>query len=144
MDELKNRRIFIVDDNVTNLAVFGASLRRSGARVFQDAWTVGTVRQVLQFLPIDVILLDLMLRNQTSGYDMFDELTKYPELAGVPIIAVSAADPGTEIPKAKAKGFAGYIGKPIRPRLFPEQIAACINGKHIWYVPDGNWEETTR
>src|SRR5258706_16297057 len=98
MDELKNRRVFIVDDNVTNLAGFGASLRFSGARVFQDAWTVGTVRQVLQFLPIDVILLDLMLRNQTIGYDMFDELTKYPELAGAPFIAVRAAEPRTEIP----------------------------------------------
>jgi hypothetical protein len=49
---------------------------------------------------------------------------------------VSAADPTTEIARAKAKGLAGFIGKPIVPRLFASQIAACIDGGNVWYSQD--------
>src|SRR5258708_5483381 len=128
MDELKNKRIFIVEDDITNMAVFSATLRRSGATVFRDIWNVGAALHIAQYLPVDVILLDLMLRNQISGYDVFDEIRNTPTLAHIPVIIVSAADPSVEIPKAQAKRLNGFIGKPIRPRVFASQIAACING----------------
>ena len=43
MLKLRGKRIFIVEDNVTNLAVFATTLRQQGASVIQDAWNVGTV-----------------------------------------------------------------------------------------------------
>ncbi len=140
MEVLADKRILIVEDNVTNMAVYNALLRNSGATIMQDFWNFDTVNMLIRFLPMDVILLDLMLRQGVSGYDIFDKIKTHPKLAHIPIIAVSAADPETEIPKTRAKGFAGFIGKPIDPMLFPQQIADCINGKSVWYSQSGRLE----
>jgi CheY-like chemotaxis protein len=141
MDELKGKRILIVEDDVTNMAVYAAALRRSGAIVVQDFWNVNTVAMLSQHLPIDAILLDLMLRYHMDGYDIFDRIRAQPELANIPVIVVTAADPEVEIPKARAKGFAGFIGKPISPTKFPRQIAACISGEPVWYFNKGQLED---
>ncbi|NDJ75028.1 MAG: response regulator [Chloroflexi bacterium] len=141
MNELKGKRIFIVEDDVTNMAVYAVTLRQTGATVIRDYLNTDSISLLTNHLPIDVILLDLMLRFRVSGYDIYDELAAHPELADIPVIAVSASDPALEIPKAKAKGFAGFIGKPINPRKFPEQIAACINGEPVWYAHHNSLED---
>ncbi len=137
MDELTNRRIVIVEDNVLNMAVYAVALRNSGATAIQDPFNTDTINTIKRFLPVDVILLDLMLRHNLDGYDIFDRMKADPDLSGIPVIAISAADPALEIPKAKAKGFSGFIGKPIDPQHLIEQIAACINGEPVWYSPEG-------
>ena len=129
---LAEKRIFIVEDDVTNMAVFAVVLKQSGALVVQDRWNSGTIDFISQEMPIDIILLDLMLRGGISGYDIFAELKTHPELAKIPVVAVSASDPEIEIPKAKAAGFDGFIGKPIALGSFSRQVAACINGERIW------------
>lgn len=134
MQELKNKRIFIVEDDATNMAVFAVSLRQSGAIIVQDPWNRQTLSILQSNMPVDAILLDLMLKNNISGYDIFDQIKDVPELADIPVIIVSAKDPGIEIPKAKAKGFSGFIGKPISPILLPQQVAQCIAGEKVWYV----------
>lgn len=140
---LNGKRLLIVEDNVTNMAVYNAILRDSGAAIMQDFWNVDTLKLLAKTLPIDAILLDLMLRHGVSGYDIFDQIKARPDLAHIPIIAVSAAEPGIEIPKAKAKGFAGFIGKPIEPHLFPQQVADCIGGKSVWYSQTTSLEKIT-
>ena len=140
-NELKGKRIYIVEDDMMNMAVNSAALRRSGAAIIQDPWNTNTINELLKQLPIDIILLDLMLHYNMNGYDIFDEIKAHPKLANIPIVAVSAADPTVEIPKAKEKGMAGFIGKPIKPHWFAEQIASCLNGEPIWYSQDGKLED---
>lgn len=140
MNELQGKRILVVEDNVLNLAVFATVLKQSGAIVVQDYWNTNTVNLITRHLPVDAILLDLMLKHQINGYSIFDELQAHPDLAAIPVIVVSAADPDTEIPKAKERGMAGFIGKPISPSRFPQQVADCINGRPVWYTPGGLWE----
>jgi CheY-like chemotaxis protein len=130
---LKDKRLLIVEDNITNMAVYNALLRDSGAAIIQDFWNVNTLTMLRKVLPIHGILLDLMLRHGISGYDIFDQIKVQPELAHIPIIAVSAADPEIEMARAREKGFAGFIGKPIESVQFPKQIADCIAGKPVWY-----------
>ncbi len=132
MDELKGKRIFIIEDDVTNMAVYKATLRRSGAEIIRDFHTLDSIQMLCDYLPIDVILLDLMLRYRTNGYEIYDKIKMHPALQHIPVIVVSASDPGIEIPKAQAKGFAGFIAKPIEPRKFPKQVAACLNGNAVW------------
>jgi CheY-like chemotaxis protein len=134
MQELQGKRIFVVEDDVVNMAVFTVTLRQTGATIIQDAWNANTINMLIQHLPVDVILLDLMLRFRVSGYDIFDKIKANPRLDKIPIVAVSASDPEIEIPKAKEKGFVGFIGKPIDVYQFPIQIAACIKGEQIWYT----------
>lgn len=137
---LDGKRIYVVEDDAMNLAINAVTLKRSGAFVIQDFWNTGAVERLRDYLPIDVVLLDLMLRHDMNGYKIFDELKADPVLAGIPVVAVSAADPDIEIPKAKVKGFAGFIGKPIKPILFPQQIADILDGKQIWYARNDHME----
>jgi CheY-like chemotaxis protein len=132
MSDLKGKRIAVIEDNVTNLAVFATALRRQGVVVIQDAWNTGTTDFLLDHLPVDLILLDIMLRRGINGYQVFEEWQSYPELKNIPVVAVSSLDAELEIPKAQTLGFAGFIGKPINLVEFPQQIASCMAGENVW------------
>lgn len=133
MDELLGKRILIVEDNVTNMAVYAVAFKRSGASVVQDPFNTHTLDLLRINLPVDIILLDLMLRHDTTGYDIFEKLKCDPKLASIPVVAVSASDPAVEIPKAKSLGFDGFISKPIDPFMLVAQVRAIMDGEQIWF-----------
>jgi CheY-like chemotaxis protein len=81
---------------------------------------------------IDLILLDIMLPGKISGYDIFDEIKLVPRLQDTPIVAVTASDPDIEVPKAKEKGFNGYVSKPIDRNQFPHDMLKVIEGGEVW------------
>jgi CheY-like chemotaxis protein len=129
---LKDKRIAVVEDDVTNMAIISTLLRQNGASVIQDPWNTSTVERLRQLLPIDLILLDLMLRHGTSGYDIYDRLKAIPELADIPVVVVSASDPALEMNKAQQKGINGYIEKPVSYNTFAQLVEAVLNGKEVW------------
>ncbi|MCI0709206.1 MAG: response regulator [Chloroflexi bacterium] len=134
MRPLDQKRIFIVEDNPANRAVTTALLTRHGAEVRMERWGRDAVRQLRTFGPVDLIILDLMLSDDISGFDVFDQIRALPDFNAVPIVAVSATDPSSGIPECQQKGFNGFISKPIEFTLFAEQIASLINGETVWYT----------
>ena len=135
MTILQGKRVFCFEDDAKNRSVVETILQAAGATIRFDTWGFIEISlpKIRTFQP-DVILLDLMLMGNVSGYDVYDILRTKPNLATVPIVAVSASDPALEIPKARKKGFAGFIGKPIDIHLFSNQIAAILRGETVWYV----------
>ena len=130
---LKDRHIFVVEDDPMNLAVIRTILQRAGAIVPFDHWGDTTLDRLLTYpFKIDIILLDIMLPQQISGYDIFDAIRKTPKLSDIPIVAVTASDPDVEMNRARAKGFDGYISKPLDRFKFPHHIVAILEGKEIW------------
>ena len=129
---LKNKHIFIVEDDPTNRAVISTILKRNGAMVSFDHWGDTTISKMRETSDIDLILLDLMLPRQVSGYDVFDAFRKIPELQKIPVVAVTASDPDGEMNKARQKGLNGYISKPINRRRFPQQVKAVLDGEEVW------------
>lgn len=134
MGILARKRIFVVEDDANNISVTSVILREQGATVLPDGWNSRTVELLSDYMPVDVILLDLMLLHGVSGYDIFKALKANPALAQIPVVAVSASDPEIEIPRAQAMGFAGFIGKPINLHLFPQQVLDCMAGRPVWYA----------
>ena len=132
MNELSGKRVFVVEDDPANLAVLVATLRNAAAAVFQDSINIDVARRVLQYLPIDVILLDIMLRQGIDGYDVFDKLRANPQTAHIPVVAVTVLDSAVQIPKARAKGLAGYVGKPINNQALITQLAELFGKKRNW------------
>ncbi|MCU0498626.1 MAG: response regulator [Anaerolineae bacterium] len=128
---LKNKRIFVIEDDAANLAIACVFLRQQGATVYFERWGYETPTQLCSLLPIDVILLDLMFPNNVNGYDLFDAIRAHPDLSAIPIVAVTSADPDREMIKVRERGFNGFISKPISP-IFPKYIAEILNGKAIW------------
>ena len=131
---LTQRQIFIAEDNIQNRVIFQMILGKEGARVHFERWGSGTMFELRRLEQVDLIILDLMLAQGISGFDIFDHIRHHADFDGVPIVAVSATEPGVGIPKARQKGFAGFIAKPIDDVLFPKQIAAIIKGEQVWYA----------
>lgn len=129
---LKNKRIFIVEDNLENRAIMQMLLERAGAATAIDRWGRDTCQRMKDFAPVDLVLLDLMFPSDVTGYDVYDAIRAVPEFKRTPIVAVSAADPATEIPKTHARGFAGFISKPVSFRDFTNHIAVLLQGEPVW------------
>ncbi len=131
---LAGKKVFIVEDSASNLSITATTLRQAGATVIFDVMGFNTLEQLRQYPNIDVILLDLNLREGTSGFDIYEEIKAQPELSHIPIVAVSAMDPATGMHETRLRGFNGFIGKPIDTEQFAEQIAAVLDGEEVWYA----------
>lgn len=129
---LQGKRVFIVEDNLENRIIAQVLLKEQGAEIAFERWGRAAVDKLKAFAPVDIILLDLMFPGNVSGFDIFDQIRAIPEFNHIPIVAVSAADSSTAIPKAQIKGFAGFISKPVEFSAFARQVADVINGKPIW------------
>ena len=129
---LEGKVAFVLEDDVNNLAIISSILSRCGIEVLFDTWGKETPYQIKKFMPVDIILMDMMLPRGVSGYDVFDAIKDTPGLADIPIVAVTAMDPGTEIQKARDKGFAGYLSKPIRTRTLAKAILRILDGEEVW------------
>jgi two-component system cell cycle response regulator DivK len=131
---LQGTRIFYIEDDVMNRLVVQTMLEAHGVVLNFDPWGFPevTIFKLARFRP-NLILLDLMFPNQNSGYDIFAAIRRQHTLSRIPVVAVSAADPSVEIPKARELGFAGFISKPLDIRRFPEQITTVLKGEQVWY-----------
>ncbi|MCU0481258.1 MAG: response regulator [Anaerolineae bacterium] len=126
------KRIFIVEDNAGNGTIMKILLQAAGAKVFVDRFAINTLQRIHEAENIDIILMDLMLPNGVTGYDIYDQLQTNPEFAHIPVVVVSASDPAIEMNKARAKGFRGYIPKPINNQHFAKMIGAILEGHTVW------------
>lgn len=131
---LEGKRIFLVEDNPTNLAVIAQLLEQHGAEVAYDRWGVETVQRLLHWLPIDLILLDLMFPGDVTGFDIYEDIQSDPELADIPVVIVSANTDDEMVNKAVGLGLRGYIAKPLFPDTFPDLIERAVNGEDVWHV----------
>jgi CheY-like chemotaxis protein len=131
---LEGKRIFLVEDDVLNIGVFSTALTKQGAMICQDVLGYGIVQHILENLPIDLIILDIMLKRGQDGYQIFEQIKADPRLAGIPTIAVTSMDPESQIAKAKAAGLSGFISKPINAMEFPKLLARVLNGEKVWII----------
>jgi CheY-like chemotaxis protein len=130
---LTGKRIFCIEDDNKNRAITQMILEREGAVIGFERWGRGELLAKLDaFMPVDLILLDLMLPHGVTGYDVFDAIRSNPAFEAIPIAALSASDPALEVPKTQARGFAGFISKPVSMTTFPQQVVALLSGERIW------------
>jgi len=131
---LEGKRIFLVEDDILNVGVFSTILSKHGAHVYQDVLGYGIVQHIAECLPIDLIVLDILLRRGQNGYDIFSIIKEHPSLKGIPTVVVTSLDPEANIPKAKQLGVNGFISKPINSLDFPNHIHRILNGENLWVV----------
>lgn len=129
---LAGKRIFVVEDDPGNKAIMLVLLEMAGAKTSFERWGAHTLDRLRAFAPVDIILLDLMLPHNISGFDIYDQIRVVPAFATVPVVAVSAADADYAVPKARAKGFIGFIAKPISYDQFARQVAQALKNEQVW------------
>lgn len=129
---LDDKHIFVVEDNAANAGVMLTALQINGANTYLDRWGTHLVSRLRTMPYLDLILMDLMLPNGVTGYDVFDLIKTEPTLVHIPIVVVSASDANIEMQKARERGFRGYLSKPIHYPAFAATIASILQGNEVW------------
>ncbi|MFN3742042.1 MAG: response regulator, partial [Anaerolineales bacterium] len=80
---------------------------------------------------IDLILMDIRLPYE-DGYGALKKIRQSERLKHIPVVAVTAEASLEQMNKARQAGFDGFIGKPLDPDRFPEQIRRILAGEQVW------------
>lgn len=117
----------IIDDNLPNVKVLSQLLAKQGFQVTEVLDPI----QLSELLPslddLDVIFLDLEMPH-LGGYKLKEMLRDY--FGPIPIIAYTVHI--SEMNEVKKLGFDGFLGKPLDPSKFPDQLARILRGEPVW------------
>lgn len=125
--------VLIVEDNVSNFLLMARLLGLLGAHCEWKTSGYEVVEYADTLPRVDLILMDIRLPYE-DGYEALRKLRSSPTLRSIPVVAVTAYANEEQLHRAKAAGFDGFIGKPLDPDRFPEQVASLLAGEPIWEV----------
>jgi len=130
--EPSNAYILVVEDNIQNFVLIARLMAFLGVK--QCQWKASGW-QVLEFadsMPrVDLILMDIHLPYE-DGFEALGRLRAEPRFKDTLIIAVTADSNEGTLNRARKAGFDGFIGKPIDPDRFPDQIRLILKGEPVW------------
>lgn len=118
------KRVLVVEDNELNLKLFCDLLRAHS----YDAEPVRDGREAVErarAIRPDLIIMDIQL-PYVSGTELIETLKADPELAHIPIMAVTAYAAKGDEERIRALGAEAYVSKPISVLRFVDQVAALL------------------
>lgn len=127
VNNILTQRILVIEDNSINLELITYLLKHFGYCVLTAAdgdeglGLAGKER-------VDLIICDVHL-PRVDGYQVARRLKSDPDLADIPLVALTALAMVGDREKVLAAGFDDYISKPITPEVFIEQIKEMLNEK---------------
>ncbi len=118
------KSVMVVEDNELNLRLFCDLLTAHG----YNAEGVRDGRDVMErarTIKPDLIIMDIQLPH-VSGMDLIVALKGDPELADVPIMAVTAYAGSDDEKRIRAAGAQAYVSKPISVIRFVETVSQFV------------------
>jgi two-component system cell cycle response regulator DivK len=130
--DLGEAYVLVVEDNVPNFVLIARMLAFMGGRHCEWKTSGWQVVQFADSLPrVDLILMDIRLPYE-DGYQALQKLRANQRLRDTLVVAVTAEASENQMRKAQAAGFDGFLGKPLDPDRFPEQIRRILSGDPVW------------
>ncbi|HEX2899498.1 MAG TPA: response regulator, partial [Bacteroidia bacterium] len=108
----EGRRILIVEDDVRNIFAITSIFEPKGAKVEIARNGLEALEHVKKNPGVDLVLMDIMMPVM-DGLLATRELRKQPELANLPIIALTAKAMADDRESCLAAGANDYISKPL-------------------------------
>jgi signal transduction histidine kinase/CheY-like chemotaxis protein len=110
---LEGLRVLVVDDEENARELVGHALSEQGARV-ELASSVPEALDVLDHEAVDVVVTDLAMPEQ-DGFALLRRLREHgaPRFRALPVIAVTAYARSADRERALARGFQGFLTKPV-------------------------------
>ncbi|GIK09856.1 MAG: response regulator [Anaerolineaceae bacterium] len=123
--------VLVVEDNVSNFVLIARMLGYLGIHCEWKTSGYEVVEYADTLPRLDLILMDIRLPYE-DGYGALRKIRSAEHLRTIPIVAVTAEASEEQMKKARQAGFDGFLGKPLDPDRFPEQIRRILNGEPVW------------
>jgi two-component system cell cycle response regulator DivK len=119
------KTVLIVEDNELNMKLFADLLEAEGYRVLRSGEGVAGFQIARQERP-DLIVMDIQL-PAISGLEVTGWLKEDPELAHIPVVAVTAYAMKGDEARMLEGGCEAYLAKPISVASFLDTIRRLID-----------------
>lgn len=123
--------VLVVEDNVSNFVLIARLLGFLGVHCEWKTSGYEVVEYADTLPKLDLILMDIRLPYE-DGYSAMRKIRQSPRLKNTPIVAVTAEASLEEMNKARKAGFDGFMGKPLDPDRFPDQVQRILSGDAVW------------
>ncbi|TFI59577.1 response regulator, partial [Sphingomonas parva] len=110
--ELAGAKILIVDDDIRNIYSLTSVLESYDVEVLHAEGGKDGIAILEQHSGIEIALIDIMM-PEMDGYETMQEIRKRPQIAEVPLIAVTAKAMKGDRQKCLDAGASDYIAKPV-------------------------------
>lgn len=128
---MNSKRILHIEDTWECRRLVSAVLRHHGYEVLEAEDGLEGVTLALEAKPA-LILMDIHLPG-IDGMEATRRIKSVPEMAHVPVIAVTATDMESDYDRVMASGCCGYLPKPFSP----SQLIAIVR-EHSRYAGAGS------
>ncbi len=120
-NELKGKKVLIIDDDETICSMVQFMMRNAGAEVQTVRDSTKALREMYAFQP-DLILLDILMPH-VDGWELCRQIR---QLADVPIIMLSALQQPEDVVRGLETGADDYVTKPFRHDVLVARAAAVL------------------
>ena len=129
----KDAIILVVEDNVSNFVLIARMLGYMGIHCEWKTSGYEVVEYADTLPRLDLILMDIRLPYE-DGFGALRKIRSSPKLRDTKVVAVTAEASVEQMNKSRASGFDGFLGKPLDPDRFPDQIRRILEGEPVWEV----------
>ena len=130
--DLAEAHVLVVEDNVPNFVLVARMLAYMGVQRCEWKTSGWQVVEFADTLPrVDLSLMDIRLPYE-DGFEALEKVRSNPKLKETMVVAVTAEASVEQMERAKKAGFDGFLGKPLNPDRFPDQIKRLLNGEAVW------------
>ena len=119
------KKILVVEDKEDSRVLVGKVLRFRGYEVIGATTGEDAVNMAQTELP-DLILMDIRLPGGIDGLEATRRIKAMPQLAHIPILAMTASVRPEDMQRALDKGCSSFIRKPIDIDELPKEVAEYI------------------
>ncbi len=123
--------VLVVEDNVANFVLIARMLGYMGIHCEWKTSGYEVVEYADTLPRLDLILMDIRLPYE-DGYGALRKIRSSSTLKETKVVAVTAEASSEQMRKAREAKFDGFLGKPLDPDRFPDQIRRILSGDPVW------------
>ena len=126
----ESAKILVVDDTPLNVKMLADLLAFKGYQVVTAASGAEGLAKIESEHP-DLVLLDVMMPGM-NGYEVCQKIRANPSTGMLPVVMVTALDPGQERVKGIEAGADDFLAKPINQPELLARVRSLLRVKELW------------